>query len=310
MTSSRDLALALMRQRSAEQRHTAGRSPSLAAETREALARLNLSPRRRRGQNFLVDRNLRDALLALAAVRSDQVVLEVGGGLGVLSVELAQRARYLHVVELDERLVPWLRERLADLPASVHHGDALALHERSLEPPPDRLVANLPYSIAQSFLVHSITALPTLQDWIAMVQLEVAERLAATPGTRTWGLATVLVQAACEVRIERRVPPEVFVPRPRVWSAIVRLRRVRDALSSASVQLVRTGFAHRRKPLASSLARAGLVAADERPIVRSVLEALGYPPDARAEQLSPDAWRKLPAVLAERGVLRRAQPRP
>ena len=277
------------------------RGATLADWTRATLAELGIAPKRRRGQNFLVDRNLRDAILDDAAVGGDDVVLEVGGGLGVLSGELARRARFLHVVEIEPRLADYLAGVLPAGKARVWRRDALELDAALLEPRPTGIVANLPYAVAQTFLVASLTAFPEVRHWFVMVQLEVAERLAAPPGTRLRGTASALVQAACDVRIERKLPPDVFLPRPRVWSALLRLERVRTPLDERAVRLVRAGFAHRRKPLANALSRAGVVGVADRARVRDALAALGYPPDARAEALAADAWRRLADELAGAG---------
>jgi 16S rRNA (adenine1518-N6/adenine1519-N6)-dimethyltransferase len=158
------------------------------------------------------------------------------------------------------------------------------------------VVANLPYGVAATVILRAVAELPAMSLCVAMVQREVGERLASPPGSKTYGATSVLAQLACEVRVERRVPASVFHPAPRVESAIVVLRRVRDPAPPALVDLVHAAFAHRRKALAGSLALAADPAPDVRDRARAALEAIGQPPDARAERLAPADF----LALAER----------
>jgi 16S rRNA (adenine1518-N6/adenine1519-N6)-dimethyltransferase len=245
----------------------------------------------RLGQNFLADPNLLAAIVREAEVGADDVVLEVGGGEGVLTAELAPLVRGVHVVELDEGLRPALEAVASEHPGvRLHFGDAMRLDLASLDPPPDRVVANLPYSIATPLILRTIEELPGVERWTVMVQREIADRLRAAPGSRTYGGPSVLVQLACEVRLLRTVDRAVFRPRPRVDSALLRLERVGPAPSEAVVTLVREAFAHRRKSLARSLelARPG-----SRDAARAALHGLGLPEDARAEQLAPQQFDEL-----------------
>ena len=249
----------------------------------------------RLGQNFLADTNLLHAIVREASLADDDVVLEVGGGEGALTAALAPRVATVHVIELDERL----RERLEAVAAEhgnvdLHFGDAMRIGLADLEPAPTRMVANLPYSVATPLLLRTIAELPGLSAWTLMVQREIADRLRAAPGSRTYGAPSVLVQFACEVRLLRSVDRAVFTPRPRVDSALIRLRRTGPAAAPAVVSVVRDGFAHRRKSLARSLehARPGV-----RDSVREALAGMGLPADARAEQLAPKQFAALAAVL-------------
>jgi 16S rRNA (adenine1518-N6/adenine1519-N6)-dimethyltransferase len=248
----------------------------------------------RLGQNFLADPNLLEAIVREAEVGAGDVVLEVGGGEGALTARLAPLVRGVHVVELDEGLRPAL-EAVASERAGVwlHFGDAMRLDLASLDPPPDRVVANLPYSIATPLILRTIEELPGVERWTVMVQREIADRLRAAPGSRTYGAPSVLVQLACDVRLLRTVDRAVFRPRPRVDSALLRLERVGPAASEAVATLVREAFAHRRKSVARSLelARPG-----SRDAARAALSGLGLPEDARAEQLAPQQF----VELAER----------
>ena len=249
------------------------------------------------GQNFLVDRNIVDVIERLAAVAPDQVVLEVGGGEGILSERLADRARWLHVVEIDRRLEPGLRELLAPN-TTLHIGDALELDLPALDPAPEKVVANLPYSIAATFILRTIEELPSVTEWVVMVQREVGERLAAQPGTPAYGAPSVLAQLACDVKVLRPVSRTVFRPPPHVDSVLVGLRRVRPAADPVLRALVHEGFAHRRKTLAGSLALAANAPTGIRARAQRALVDIGHPEAERAERLSPDEFRQLSAALS------------
>ena len=176
----------------------------------------------------------------------------------------------------------------------LHFGDAMRLDLAGIDPPPDRMVANLPYSIATPLIVRTIAELDGLDRWTLMVQREIADRLRAGPGSRLYGSPSVLVQLACEVRLLRTVDRAVFTPRPRVDSALLRLDRTGPAAAPAVASLVRDAFAHRRKSLARSLEHARPGARDA---ARAALERLGLPADARAEQLAPQQYVALAKAL-------------
>jgi 16S rRNA (adenine1518-N6/adenine1519-N6)-dimethyltransferase len=255
---------------------------------------------RRLGQNFLADPNLLDAIVREAALDRADVVLEVGGGSGALTERLAAQVAYLHVIEVDERLRDEL-EPLAREAGNVNlvWGDALRVALGDLAPPPTKMVANLPYSIATPLLIRTIAELPHVESWVVMVQREIADRLRAEPGTREYGSGSVLVQLAGEISLLRVVDPAVFVPRPRVGSALLGIRRTGPAASEALARLVRASFAHRRKSMARSLelARAGTLGPAQR-----ALERIGRPADARAETLSPQDFERFAQALTEEGA--------
>jgi 16S rRNA (adenine1518-N6/adenine1519-N6)-dimethyltransferase len=262
------------------------------------LRRFGVRPNRELGQNFLIDDNLLGVIGRAAELDPGDVVLEVGGGLGVLSEYLAPRVAHLHVVEVDPALRAPLEEALAPFDNSMLHlVDAVEADLGALEPQPTKVVANLPYGVAATVLLKSIAELPTATLWVAMVQREVADRLAAAPGGRLYGATSVLAQLACEVRFLRRVPRTVFHPEPNVESALLRMRR-RGAAPDPTVRaLVHAGFAHRRKALAGSVALAPGAPSDTRDLVRAALESLGHPPDARAERLPPADWPRLAELV-------------
>jgi len=256
---------------------------------------------RRLGQNFLVDRNILDVIERLAAVEPDDVVFEVGGGPGILSARLAQLARHVHVVELDERLAERLSAAVAGYDnVSMHFADALELDLAALDPLPSKLVANLPYGVAASVILRTIAELPSVSEWLVMVQREVGERFAALPGTSAYGVPSVLSQLACEVRVLRGIPRSVFRPIPNVDSVLLGLHRLGRDHPAADPQLtafVHAAFAHRRKALAGSLALAAGAPADIRDRARKALAELGARPDERAERLSPEQLRELAATI-------------
>jgi 16S rRNA (adenine1518-N6/adenine1519-N6)-dimethyltransferase len=267
------------------------------------MRRFGVRPDRELGQNFLIDSNILGVVDRAAQPRREDVVLEIGGGLGVLSEYLAERVEHVHVVEVDERL----REALLDATArhsnvSVHWGDAMRIDLQALRPQPSKLVANLPYGIATGAILRTIEELPSVHSCVAMVQREVGERLAAAPGTGAYGTPSVIAQLACQVQVVRAIPRTVFHPVPNVDSVLVSLRRREpghDPLtpSPALRALVAGAFAHRRKTLAGSLALSGGAGGRSREQLRAALQALGHPADARAERLPPEDFRALAAAL-------------
>ncbi len=180
-----------------------------------------MQPNRELGQNFLIDDNILGVIGRAAELDPGDVVLEVGGGLGVLSEYLAARVAHLHVIEVDGSLEAPLREALEPFPnAELHLGDAVRMDLAELAPAPGKVVANLPYGVAATVILKSIAELPGAELWVVMVQREVGDRLAAAPGRKSYGATSVLAQLACEVRLLRRVPRTVFHPQPNVDSAL------------------------------------------------------------------------------------------
>jgi 16S rRNA (adenine1518-N6/adenine1519-N6)-dimethyltransferase len=263
------------------------------------LRQFGVRPNRELGQNFLVDSNLLDVIGGLAELDERDVVLEVGGGLGVLSEYLAPRTAFLHVVEVDRGLEPALRDALDPFPnAALHLADATVLDLRGLAPAPTKVVANLPYGIAATAILRTIEELAVATRWVVMAQREVGERLAAPPGTRAYGLPSVLAQLACDVRVARPVSRNVFRPVPNVDSVLVVLDRRGPAASPDVRELARAAFAHRRKALAGSLALAPGAPGGVRERARAALEQMGLPADARAERLAPEQFEALARALA------------
>jgi 16S rRNA (adenine1518-N6/adenine1519-N6)-dimethyltransferase len=270
-----------------------------ALPTQPSLRRLRafgVRPNRELGQNFLIDSNILDVIERAAALAPDDVVLEIGGGLGVLSEHLAARVAHVHVVELDRGLEPALRDALDPFAnATLHLADAMTFELAALDPAPTKVVANLPYGIAAGAILRTVEELPSVTRWVAMVQKEVGERFAATAGSSAYGVPSVIAQLACDVRVLRPISRRVFFPVPNVDSVLVGLERRGPAAPRALRAFVQGAFAHRRKALARSLALAGVA---EREQVRGALDALGHPLDVRAERLDPSQLRALWELLA------------
>ena len=262
------------------------------------LRAFGITPNRELGQNFLIDSNLLGVIGRAAQLGPDDVVLEIGGGLGVLSEYLAEHVRHVHVVEVDPRLEPALHDALDAHPnATLDIADALDLEYAALDPAPTKVVANLPYGIAATAILRTLEQLPSATRWVVMVQREVGERLAADPGGSAYGIPSVLAQLAADVDVVRHVSRTVFFPVPNVDSVLVELRRTGPAADRATRDVVQGAFAHRRKALARSLALARPDDPDLRDRARAALEDMGQPEDIRAERLSPHHFAELAARL-------------
>ena len=246
---------------------------------------MRVTPKKTLGQHFLVDQNILGVIGRLADLRPKDVVLEVGPGLGVLTRYLAERVRLVHAVELDRSLEEPLAEALAGFEnVRLVIGDALALDLGSFEPPPGKLVSNLPYNIATPLVVESLEHAPSLARWCVMVQREVADRFFAAPRTKAYGAVSVLVQLNARKVGFHPVPPSVFRPRPRVESALVAFLRIEGPPFAHVRPVVEAAFAHRRKTLANSVSLAGLAT---RAQAEEALSAIGKPSGSRAEELEP-----------------------
>ena len=257
---------------------------------------MSVSPRKELGQHFLVDENILGVIGRLAELALEDVVLEIGPGLGVLTRFLADRVAHVHAIELDRTLEPHLQEALGDRGnVSLHFGDALRFDHGSLAPAPRKLVANLPYNVATPLVAESLDGLPSIERWCVMVQREVADRFFAEPGTKAYGAVSVLVRLAAERTGFHPVSRAVFRPRPNVDSALVAFRRRELPADFGRVKrVVGAAFAHRRKTLPNSLELAGLATRDR---AAAALAALGRPADTRAEALAPDDFVTLARAL-------------
>jgi 16S rRNA (adenine1518-N6/adenine1519-N6)-dimethyltransferase len=257
----------------------------------ELLARHGLSPSRALGQNFVVDPNTVRRIARLAGVGAGDHVVEVGPGLGSLTLALAETGAAVTAIELDHHVLPALREVVDGRDVRVVEGDALTLDWSAVLAGVERwqLVANLPYNVATPLVLDLLDGVPMIDQLVVMVQREVAERLAARPGTKAYGIPSVKVAYWANAEVVARVPPTVFLPRPRVESAIVRITRRSDGPATSAdpvrlFELVRAGFGQRRKMLRRSLADL---------VDPSAFERAGIRPEARGEELSVDDWGRL-----------------
>jgi 16S rRNA (adenine1518-N6/adenine1519-N6)-dimethyltransferase len=251
---------------------------------------VSVRPRKALGQHFLADDNILRVIGRLAGLAPDDVVLEIGPGLGVLTRYLAERVALVHAVEVDRRL----EHELAGIErVQLHWGDALALDLGSFEPPANKLVANLPYNVATPLVVESLQ-LERLEAWCVMVQREVADRFFARPSTKAYGAVSVLLQLAAERTGFHPVSREVFRPRPNVDSALVAFRRTGPAPAADVRRVVDAAFSHRRKTLANALALSGVAS---REAAVTALADVGREPNVRAEALAPDEFVALSRAL-------------
>lgn len=262
---------------------------------RALLAEHGLDPSRALGQNFVVDANTVRRIVRLAGVQAGDRVVEVGAGLGSLTLALLEAGAEVTAIEVDRHLLPVLRSVVEPGGATVVAGDAMELDWAALLGPDDAdrpwsLVANLPYNIATPLVLDLLAGVPAIERMLVMVQLEVGERLAAGPGSKAYGIPSLKAAWWADVEVVGTVPPTVFLPQPRVASGLVDLRRHAppgdDAERQAVFALVEAGFGQRRKMLRRSLA--ALVAPGQ-------LEAAGIRPEARAEELTLADWRRLAA---------------
>ncbi len=251
----------------------------------------------RLGQNFLADPNLLEAIVRDSGLGADDCVFEVGAGEGVLTERLAAIAASVHVIEIDRGLEPWLTATAALPNVNLIWADAVRFDFGSLRPEPTAMVANLPYSVATPVIMRTILELPSIGRWTVMVQREIADRLRAEPGSKTYGAPSVMAQLAGPVKMIRKVSRTVFRPPPRVDSAIVSIERHGPGPDETIRRVVRAAFSHRRKALPRSMDMAvpGLLAP-----AREALEALGLDPGLRAEALTPPQFAELSGIIGGR----------
>jgi len=263
--------------------------PLGAAATARLLERHDLRPRKALGQHFLIDPNTTRRIVDAAGVGPGDRVVEVGAGVGTLTRALAATGARVVAYEVDERLRPLLTETLHGLDVDVRFTDA-ARRGLDLDGGPWTMVANLPYNVGTPLLLDLLTGTPLITRFVVMLQREAVERLAAGPGSKTYGLPSVVARLHGTVSVAFRVPATVFLPRPDVESAVVVIDRTDPhPLAAEAIALAAAGFGQRRKMLRRSLA--GVVAD-----AAGALEAAGIDPTARAEDLGVDAFVRLAEV--------------
>jgi 16S rRNA (adenine1518-N6/adenine1519-N6)-dimethyltransferase len=259
--------------------------------------RLPFRHKRQLGQHFLVDENIVAVAGRLAELDRQDVVLEIGPGLGVLTRFVAERVAFVHAVEIDWGLEPHLNGLFATAKnVNLAFADALSYPLAELQPAPNKFVSNLPYNVATPLVVESLDGLPGVGLWCVMVQREVADRFFAAPGTKSYGAVSVLVQLTTERSGFHPVSRTVFRPPPNVDSALIAFRRRRSWGSEFAPlkELVQAAFAHRRKTLANSLELKGLASREE---VAAALARIGRPAETRAEALAPVDFIRLAELI-------------
>lgn len=278
-------------------------TPGLRQTSLARLAEFDIVPKRDLGQNFLIDDNILGVILAQLESTPDDVVLEIGAGLGVLTAALAKVARHVHAFELDRSLEAPLRTTLgSDVGPKVHlhFEDVLRAPLERLEPAPTLCASNLPYSVAGPFIIESLQRLPGVRRYCLMVQREVAERMAAASGGKTYGVLSVWVQLYSRIVRTRPLARSIFYPRPNVESSLVVLERLPDerlpAVEAERLRaVIQAAFGQRRKTLVNSLA-AGL-GLDREQMLEVITRSLRLPADVRAERLTPAQFAQLAAQI-------------
>ena len=279
-------------------------------ETREVLDRFGLATKHRLGQNFLVDDRVVAPILDLVQVGGDDVVLEVGPGIGTLTVALLARASAVCSIEADRELEGVLAETCSRGPGrlALVMGDALrvgegdvraALADVDVDVAPRLFVSNLPYQVATAVIMRVLTEAPSVERLVVMVQAEVADRISASPGSREYGAYTARLALYGQVTGRFEVAPSCFTPQPRVNSAVVRIDRLADQpLSadelSATTAVIGAAFAQRRKTIRNSMSSSGYGRAE----LDAAFSACGIDPTARAETLAPEQYVSLASALA------------
>lgn len=279
---------------------------------REVLDRHGLRLSRELGQNFLVEDQQAERLARLAGVEDGDSVLEIGTGLGVLTRALAARAARVLTIEIDSGLVRALEaESLLPENVELRHADALALDLADVVDELDgrvRVVANLPYSVATPILRKLLDLRHVLADWSIMIQREVGERIAASPGSKSYGSLSVLHALTVDVETCAVLSPGAFFPSPKVDSSFLRFwpranPGVEDDELATVERVTRAAFAQRRKTIANSLKGAGFVARDERALIEEMLVEAGIEPGARAETIEPERFVALSRIMQARGLV-------
>jgi len=262
----------------------------------DLLADHNLAPSRALGQNFLCDPSMVDKIVRLANISPGDRVIEIGPGLGSLTLGLCDAGAEVTLIEIDKYIIPVLNTVIADAgfesSVNIINSDVMEFDWNLLDGSSYKVVANLPYNIATPMILDLLAAEPKLDSWIVMVQKEAGDRLVASPGSKIYGIPSVLAQYWADLKVVGNVPPEVFLPRPRVDSVLIKIIRKTDAGCQEEFKtvskLVRSGFGQRRKMLRKSLGNY---------LSETEIADSGIDPTLRAENLDLDSWKKLAACL-------------
>lgn len=273
------------------------------SNTRELVEKYQFRFTKSLGQNFLVDQNIVRDIVRGAEVSKEDYVIEIGPGVGTLTRELLKEAASVTAIELDDKLLPILKEELKEY-ENFHliHGDATKVQLDAVYPGKEiKLVANLPYYVTTPIITKVLNDKVAFSSLTIMIQKEVAERMDAVPGTKDYGSLSVLVQYYCDTKIVRSVPPESFMPRPKVDSTVIRLTKLEKPRAHVEdealfFKIVRMVFTMRRKTLSNNLKSLGYT----REFIEEVLEAAGIDLKARGETLSVEKFAELSNVIKER----------
>ena len=260
------------------------------------------------GQNFLIDDNIVDKIVAGAGIGPSDKIIEVGPGIGTLTREMASRAGALMAVEIDKNLIPILADTLGDFEnvkivnEDIIKADIRGLIDENLSGGPVKLVANLPYYITTPIIMRLLEEDINVTDIVVMVQKEVAERMNAQPGGKDFGALSVAVQFYCDTEIVAKVPRHLFVPQPNVDSIVIALRvrperKYRVDNEDLFFKVVKAAFGQRRKTLLNSIASMGNLTKD---MVKEALEEAGIDPKRRGETLSLDEFANLSNVIGNK----------
>lgn len=247
------------------------------------------------GQNFLVDENILNKIVATAQLKKSDVVLEIGAGLGTLTIELAKSAKFVIAIELDKRLWPILQTTTRQYPnCFIQQLDAMKLKTQQLKINghlPNKMVSNLPYSIAAGVLIKCLTEFDFIKDYVVMVQKEIAERMLAQPKTKAYSAFTVKLAFLAIPELAFHVPRTSFLPVPNVDSAVVKLKRQSQVPKELKwvFKIIEAAFRQRRKMLVNAVAALGF----KKEEVTVAVKALGYPETVRAEELTGADFLKL-----------------
>ncbi len=260
------------------------------SQLRELLEVNGINPSKALGQNFLTDSNILHKIVRLAEISPGDHVVEIGPGVGSLTMALKEAGANITAIEMDKRLVYLLKQQLNGLNITIVEADAMKLDWKSFLPKDKEwiLVANLPYNVATPLVLEILENAPYISKLMVMVQKEAAERFVAQPSTPAYGAVTVKISYWASASIQAKVPPQVFFPRPKVESSVVLIKRnpLEDIDNDKDLlfKLINAGFSTRRKMLRRSL---------EGIIGKNVLEQSGISPESRAEELTILEWKKL-----------------
>ena len=274
--------------------------------TIETIKKYNFAFQKKFGQNFLIDAHVLDKIILVAGVTKEDVVLEIGPGIGTMTQYLAEAAKEVIAVEIDKMLIPILQDTLKDYDnVTLVNDDILKVDIESLikdknDGRPVKVVANLPYYITTPIIMGLFENHVPLENITVMVQKEVAQRMQAAPGTKDYGALSLAVQYYAETYIAANVPPNCFIPRPNVGSAVIRLTRWEEAPVSVQDEkfmfsIIRASFNQRRKTLQNSLVNGGIDVTKEQ--VADALEQMGLSAGIRGETLSLEQFARLSNLL-------------